>query len=333
MAKTVKHKSATSQDSKPGSYSIGVKLLCMIAFLYAISAYLNESIFHWYQLPDGSYPFWLSHWTEYIIIVLFGVWRTIAEKNPYTRKRLAVLTAMVGILWWLVPSYLRIPEPYIGSLPKVPIFPHLHTPGTLTFFVVLLLVFLFGRQIICGWCCPCVGIRETVGFPFRINTIRTEKSRRYYRHIKWIFFILYLIAFVLIIVHSTHTSVFYKTFLGLVAFPYFLTLILSPILGNRSYCRFICPYGATFGLLNRIGFFGIHMDKEKCSDCMLCEKVCDMGIPVWSQGTEHGKVVTIEECSGCARCVVSCPKSALELRDVRNVLKPTLRRDKNYLVS
>lgn len=336
------------QDSRPGRYSFGVKLLSFVAFFYVILAFLNETLCHWYPGrlapisllripccgpgPGGGLPFWLSHWTEYVIILVFGIWRTMAEKNPYTRKRLAVLTASVGVLWWLVPAYLQIPEPYLGSLAKPPSFPSLHTPGTLTFFLVLLLVLLYGRRIICGWCCPCVGIREMVGFPFRINTLRSEKSRRILRHGKWFLFVFYLICFVLIVTSSPKLTGLYQSFLAVVTFFYFLSLPLSPLLGNRSYCRFICPYGATFGILNRIGFFRIRMDRQKCTDCGLCEQVCDMGIPVSAQGRESGGVQTIEECMGCARCVVSCPKNALEIRDVRNILRPGLRQDKEHLL-
>jgi glutamate synthase (NADPH) small chain len=332
MVSTLRKKTATTQNSLPANYPAWVKILSFIAFSYAIVAFLNEALFHWQQGKDGSFPFWLSHWTEYVIIVVFGVWRTIAEKNTYTRKRLAVLTVSVGILWWLVPAYLKIPEPYVGSLPKQAWLPSLHTPGTLTFFLVLVLVFLFGRRIICGWCCPCVGIRETVGFPFRINTLRTLASRKYLRHGKWFFFALYVISFFLIFFHSDSVSLVYKAFLALITLPYFLSMLLSPFLGNRSYCRFVCPYGATFGLLNRIGFFRLTLDRKQCTGCGICEQVCDMGIPVSTLGRESGEIKVVEECMGCARCVVSCPKNALEIRDIANVFHPKLRRDAKHLL-
>jgi glutamate synthase (NADPH/NADH) small chain len=35
---------------------------------------------------------------------------------------------------------------------------------------------------------------------------------------------------------------------------------------------------------------------------------------------------------GCARCVVSCPTDALEIRDVRNLLRPALRQDATHLL-
>ena len=82
----------------------------------------------------------------------------------------------------------------------------------------------------------------------------------------------------------------------------------------------------------KIGFFRIRMHRTKCTDCGLCEQVCDMGIAVSAQGQQSGGVQTIEECMGCARCVVSCPKNALEIRDVRNYFRPGLRQDKEHLL-
>jgi len=52
-----------------------------------------------------------------------------------------------------------------------------------------------------------------------------------------------------------------------------------------------------------------------------------MGIPVWQQGKASGEVTGIEDCMGCARCVVSCPTDALEIRDVRNRFRPGLRQE------
>ncbi len=317
---------ATCADTMPSRYGFGVRALSMVAFVYVIFAYINGRVLHWFDDP-----IWFSNLTEYAIIVGFGAWRTIAERNPHTRRRLAFLTAAVGILWWVFPAYLRIPEPYVGTLPAQPYLPHLHTPGTITFFAVLLLVLLFGRRLICGWNCPCVGIRETVGFAFRERTLRAGVGWRW-RHLKWVFFALYMIAFALIVIPgSPYVSPLYRGFLALVAVPYFATMLLAPWIGNRAFCRFVCPYGATFGILNRIGFFGVALDRRRCIDCYRCEQVCDMGIPVSTQGKDAGRVTTIEECMGCGRCIVSCPTDALEFRDIRNRFLPNLRMDGSHL--
>ncbi len=301
------------QDLMPSRYSARVRALSMLAFGYVVFAFLHARVLHWFEGPDGAAPLWLSNWTEYAVILAFGIWRTVSERNPYTRKRLAFLTAAVALFWWLLPSTLRIPEPFIGALPGQPVFPQIHAPGTLTFFVILLLVFLFGRRVVCGWNCPCVGIRETVGFAFRDRTSRGETAWRW-RHTKWVFFVLYLGIFALIMIPGApYVSVLYSAFLGLIAVTYFGSFFVAPLVGNRFYCRYLCPYGATFGLLNHAGFYGIRMDTDKCVDCRRCEQVCDMGIPVWRQGQDHGRVTGLEDCMGCGRCVVSCPTDALEI--------------------
>ena len=324
--------SASRQGNMPSHYALWVRVLSMLAFIYVVLAFVNGRFLHLFVGANGEPPLWLGHWTEYLVIVIFGVWRTLAEQNPYTRKRIAFLTVAVGVFWWFLPDYLRLPEPYIGALPGQPIFPQIHAPGTITFFAVLLLVLLFGRRVVCGWNCPCVGIRETVGFAFREKTLRGPKAWGW-RYTKWVFFALYMVIFGLIMFAGTaYVSPVYNGFLALVGVTYFGSFFIAPLTGNRFYCRYLCPYGATFGLLNRIGYYGIKMDTDACIDCQRCEQVCDMGIPVWEQGKEHGRITGIEDCMGCGRCVVSCPTDALEFRDVRNEFMPNLKMDASYLL-
>ncbi|MBE9515481.1 MAG: FAD-dependent oxidoreductase, partial [Proteobacteria bacterium] len=259
-------------------------------------------------------------------------WRIAAETNPYTRKRLIILVTMVSAFWWLVPWLTPFYEPYVGFLWAQPVFPSLHVPGTITFFLILALVFLFGRRIICGFNCPCVGIRETVGFAFRDRTPRSQWTWRL-RHSKWFFFIYYVgVMLVTQFPPNSWTVSFVGGFYVIVALTYFGTFFIAPLVGNRFYCRYLCPYGATFGLLNHAGFYGINMDKDKCIDCQRCEQVCDMGIPVWNQGKATGRVTAIEDCMGCARCVVSCPTDALAITDVRNLFNKSLVQNASHLL-
>jgi glutamate synthase (NADPH/NADH) small chain len=314
------------QGLMPGRYGLGIQLLSMAAFTLAFFGWLNESWLYWFENP-----IWLNRYTEYAIILGFGIWRIAAEESSYTRKRLIVLVAVVTGLWWLIPWLTPFTEPYVGFLWAQPVFPALHTPGTITFLLVLALVFLFGRRVICGWGCPCVGIRETVGFAFRDRTVRSKWAWRL-RHSKWFFFIYYVgVMIVTQYPPNSWTVSFVGGFYGIVGLTYFGTFFLAPLVGNRAYCRYLCPFGATFGLLNHAGFYGIDMDREKCNDCRRCEQVCDMGIPVWQQGRESGKITGIEDCMGCGRCVVSCPTDALEFRDVRNLLRKNLVQNGTYL--
>ena len=310
----------------PSRYRLGIQLLSMAAFTLAFFGWLNESWLYWFENP-----IWLNRYTEYAIILGFGIWRIASEQNVYTRKRLIVLVAVVTALWWLIPWLTPFSEPYVGFLWAQPVFPALHTPGTITFVLVLVLVFLFGRRVICGWGCPCVGIRETVGFAFRDRTVRSKWAWRL-RHSKWLFFIYYVgVMIVTQYPPNSWTVSFVGGFYAIVGLTYFGTFFLAPLVGNRFYCRYLCPFGATFGLLNHAGFYGIDMDQQRCNDCGRCEQVCDMGIPVWHQGRESGKISGIEDCMGCGRCVVSCPTDALSFRDVRNLLRKNLLQNGSYL--
>ncbi len=311
----------------PRRYSVAVQLLSMAAFSLAFFGWLNEAWLFWFENP-----IWLNRYTEYAIILGFGVWRIFAEQNAYTRRRLVILVFVVTVFWWLIPWLYPVYEPYVGFLWAQPVFPSLHVPGTLTFFLILGLVFLFGRRVICGFGCPCVGIRETVGFPFRKKTLRSKWTWRL-RHSKWFFFTYYVgIMVVTQFPPNSWTVSFVGGFYLIVALTYFGTFFVAPLVGNRFYCRYLCPYGATFGLLNHAGFYGIDMQTDKCIDCQRCEQVCDMGIPVWEQGKRTGRVTALEDCMGCARCVVSCPTDALEIRDVRNLFRPSLKQNASHLL-
>ncbi|MDT8387811.1 MAG: FAD-dependent oxidoreductase [Thiogranum sp.] len=318
---------AGQQDLMPARYGLGIQILSMAAFSLAFFGWLNESWLYWFENP-----IWLNRYTEYAIILAFGIWRISAERNAYTRRRLIILVTLVTVFWWLIPWLYPFYEPYVGFLWAQPVFPSVHVPGTITFFLILALVFLFGRRVICGFNCPCVGIRETVGFAFRDRTLRSDWTWRL-RHSKW-FFLVYYIGVMVVVQFppNSWTVSFVGGFYAIVGLTYFGSFFIAPLVGNRFYCRYLCPYGATFGLLNHAGFYGIRMQQDQCNDCQRCEQVCDMGIPVWRQGRASGKVTAIEDCMGCGRCIVSCPTDALEIQDVRNLFMPALRQNASHLL-
>ncbi|GAB0058112.1 hypothetical protein SIID45300_02456 [Candidatus Magnetaquicoccaceae bacterium FCR-1] len=320
---------ANQQRSQAGRYAWWVKALSWVAFGWAFLGWLNET---WFFKFDS--PLWLNRYTESALILAFGLWRIVAEKNPYTRRRLIILVANVTVLWWLIPWVWPFIEPHVGYLAGLPAFPSLHTPGTITFFLVLLAVFLFGRRVICGFNCPCVAIREVVGFPFRHadHVPRSPWAWRL-RHLKWFWFALYLGAMWAVMQPANNSTSAYLGFFGLmVGLPYFITFLLSPWIGNRGYCRFLCPFGATFGLLNKVGQFRIDYRADPCIQCGKCEKVCDMSIPVWRMGAANQGVVNTTECMGCGRCITECPTGSLAFHDVRNRIFPGLHQDRKHLL-
>lgn len=218
---------ASKQGLRPGKYSAIVRLLSLGAFLYIIFGFLNHSIFHWVDTKTFWGKLLLSHRTEYMMILLFGIWRSVSERDSHTRKRLIFLTVSVTSVWFILPEIAPILEPHFGTLPGTAVFPSLHLPGTLSFFLTLVLVFLFGRRIICGWFCPCVAVRETVGFSFRSHTVKSEKAYAF-RYVKYVYFVIYAAVTILILISSPLTERVYSFFMMVVILPYFGTFLLSP---------------------------------------------------------------------------------------------------------
>lgn len=290
-----------SNTKRLSGYLEGV--VSYLGLVYAVLGFANQNYFHWVN------SFWLSHYSEKIAIILFGIWRVYREKNPYTRKRIAVLTFFIAALWTLFP-YLT------GSS----FFNH-HLIGSVWFFVYLVIVFCMGRRADCSWNCPCVGIRDTAGNAFRSKTVKGGIFW-HLRHVKWLFLASLILYFLLVVISprsimtQMYIGLFWMINLGL----YFLSLLVIPWTGNRNYCRYLCPWGTLYGVIGKLGFFRILADRDRCAGCRICESVCDMGLPIVSLIQKNGEIRTTD-CVGCGRCVTECPKEALRMVDIRDTLR------------
>ncbi len=74
-----------------------------------------------------------------------------------------------------------------------------------------------------------------------------------------------------------------------------LALLLTATLFVRNlYCRFLCPVGATLGLMSYLTVFRIKRWSE-CNTCRICEKACQ-----W--GAIEGPKILMTECVRCDDC-------------------------------
>ncbi|MBW1944553.1 MAG: 4Fe-4S binding protein [Deltaproteobacteria bacterium] len=289
-----------------------IKALSYLGLVYAVLGWLNEVFLHW------TNSLLLSHYSEYIAIGVFGIYRVAVEKNPYTKKRIAVLTAAVLGFWALLPYLFALREPALGYFRDTAIWGRsLHLPMTLTFILSLVLVLLFGRRAVCSWNCPCVGTRDTMGAAFRKETIKTKTAWKS-RHLKWVLTSFYFVLFIIVLLPFSKTKLLADAFLGIVGVIYFASFLFIPLTGNRNWCRWLCPFGQMFGILNKVGFYKIKAEKEKCISCEKCNMECDMGIPVQYLVETKGEV-NVPDCVGCGRCVTNCPKGVLSFSDVRGL--------------
>ena len=104
---------------------------------------------------------------------------------------------------------------------------------------------------------------------------------------------------------------YWHTIFGL----YYFSFIIIPFTGNRNYCRYICPWGTIYGLLNKFGFYKVKGYRELCNECGTCELECDMGVPVMKLLKENNEINTID-CTGCGRCVYNCVNDCLKFESI-----------------
>ena len=82
-------------------------------------------------------------------------------------------------------------------------------------------------------------------------------------------------------------------------------LILSVFL-FRPFCKYLCPLGALYGLVNPIALCRMHLDESRCTGCGTCARTCPMQ-------ADPSKTPNSPECIRCGACTRCCPAGALRL--------------------
>ncbi len=86
-----------------------------------------------------------------------------------------------------------------------------------------------------------------------------------------------------------------------------IAVVVLSVLFYRPFCKWICPLGAFYALMNRVSLLGIRVDACKCVSCGKCSKVCQMDVDV-VRAPNH------VECIRCGKCIGACPVDAISYR-------------------
>jgi ferredoxin-type protein NapH len=201
------------------------------------------------------------------------------------------------------------------------------------FYVAGFLMFVgaLAGRFVCGWLCPFGLIQDLlhkIPFPKKIGTFPGDKILRKVKYVIFVVFVILLPMFVVDILGQG--SPFFCKFIcpagtlegglplvllnqsmrGAVGWLYawknvllLVTVVLS-VLIYRPFCKYICPLGAVYSVFNPISVFRYCVDREKCTGCGMCKKVCKMQVdPV-----EHANHL---ECIRCGECKKACPVKAI----------------------
>jgi NAD-dependent dihydropyrimidine dehydrogenase PreA subunit len=189
-------------------------------------------------------------------------------------------------------------------------------------------VFLFGRSI-CGWICPFGGLPEAMATGrkqrWQLNFLKRKDSGTGLRSnglLGWVADVKYgvLLASMLLAIFFTFPVVcLFCPVLWLTAMPAFWTVmglmlvfaIALPLMTKKRWWCQICPLGAFFATLDKISFFRVRVNRNRCDRCMDCVHECRMYALTASSVDITGK--PNEDCIRCGRCIEVCPEKAMDV--------------------
>jgi polyferredoxin len=158
---------------------------------------------------------------------------------------------------------------------------------------------LWGR-LYCGRVCAYGALTQTLDavLPRRW---RVEVPRAIERRAAWIKFgVLLAVIVYYLITHNLLVYQYVEPFwmFGLAGSATMWTLLAIllavTVFVRNAYCRFLCPVGASLGLLSAVTVFRIKRWSE-CSTCRICQKACQ-----W--GAIDGPRILMTECVRCDDC-------------------------------
>lgn len=206
--------------------------------------------------------------------------------------------------------------------------------GTMTLFVITLIIAILFRRSFCGLICPFGAIQEffaKIGqkiFKRRIvMPDGIDKPLRYFKYVVLVVTVFYAwktegLWMAPYDPWSAYghlsgglASVWKESPIGLIVL--FIT-VLGSLIYDRFFCKYLCPMGALYGIIGKFSPFKIIRNETTCVNCGKCSKGCPMNIDV-----RISTQVTTAECINCQTCVLNCPKpGAIDSVEGNVIIRP-----------
>lgn len=220
----------------------------------------------------------------------------------------------------------------IGAMQAV-ISGNRHNFSYYVFGILLLFGVTLGRAV-CGFLCPFGWIQQLLHrIPLKkINIPRSADAKlRYLKYLILILFVLALPAFAVdafglgapwfckwicpagTLEGGIPLVLSNESLRGNVGFIFWWKIsllaltIISSMMIYRPFCKYVCPLGAFYAVMNRWSLARMEVDGENCVSCGKCEQLCPMQVDVL-------KNINSAECIRCGKCVLNCPTGAIELK-------------------
>ena len=183
---------------------------------------------------------------------------------------------------------------------------------------------LVGGRVFCAWVCPVNAVTDLAGWMRQRLPIAAlfalNRTIRYF---------VLATALILCVVTGVaafewvspvgmmHRGIIFGMglgFLALIAIFLFDLLIL-----RNGWCGHLCPLGAFWSLVGKVAQIRVRFDKDSCTHCGECAKVCPEPQVLNLKKLEQTGYVVPGECSNCGRCTALCPEGSLNF-DLRPLI-------------
>jgi NosR/NirI family nitrous oxide reductase transcriptional regulator len=235
---------------------------------------------------------------DLLLLTAFFTFAYISFRRKSVPLKYATLVASVVYMGFYKSSLISIVDVFRVVQADLPLF-----RSTLTWYllagVTVVSTVLFGR-FYCGRVCAFGALTQLMDavLPSRL---RFDVPQALEQRAAWIKFgllgavLTYFLVTKDITVYRLVEPFWMFTMVGSTPMWVGLGLLLTASVFVRNvYCRFLCPVGATLGIISNITVFKIKRWSE-CSTCRLCQKTCQWG------AIQGGKIM-VTECVRCDDC-------------------------------
>ena len=260
----------------------------------------------------------------------WGAHRWLLLRRSVQLGVLALFVAGPWLGWWVVKGNLN----YSLTLDTLPLADPLvmlqslltgHVPernAIIGVAIVLAFYLLVGGRVYCAWVCPVNIVTDAASALRRRLDIRgggdLPRQTRYW-----------MLALILALAAGTGSIVWelvspvsllprglifgmgggWLLIAGIFLFDLFVM--------KRGWCGHLCPVGAFYGLLGRVGLVRVSATRrEDCNDCLDCFTACPeqhvIRLPLKGAHKGVGPMIKDSDCTSCGRCIDVCAKDVFQ---------------------
>ena len=191
-------------------------------------------------------------------------------------------------------------------------------PSLMEFAAIMLVTIIIGRWF-CGWICAFGAYNDLIYFiskkifkgKFKVNE-QVDSILKYVKYVVLLFIIIVSWTIGSNILESVSpwdafgqitnlSAVLSRLLIGLILL---VLITIGAAFIERFFCRYLCPLGAIFAIISKLGITKINKPKDDCGKCRACTMNCSMGLKLYKVDDAKGG-----DCINCLKCTEVCPRS------------------------